>query len=758
MIIAQQQNDIVKSGLDNSKKATINQDKLSKLQYILTKGLYQDPIGSLINEWSANAIDSVIQSGKSLIENPVMVTIIDNRFTVKDTGLGISKEDFINVCMNYLTSTKENDNSVIGHFGLGMKVFMALDRSATFTLIKNNVECRFIAYQGDEFMEYDLIYEKETLEPNGVTCEISINGWLEKKEFKEKAVKRLSYYDNVVLTIDGIIINNTIVRSEDWQYSTTDPHSSMHICLKDVIYDLNFDQLGIPKIDIPIALRFDLNSGLTPVPSRESLIYNTATKELILNKIKTVSTWFVEKYNSQQKDEYELLEVFDRITNSDKYVTLGNEEFQINDLLQYSTVQPKELRIKGIDIMKPEFYYNKKNEYLDEYETLVDYNKGKWNIKYVKHNHGCNEILKNIKHIEIDKVPTGLVKKFLLKKYTDNRVLFIKKVNKRRLGNIKFSLHNANQLNYTYILSLNWDDKQNWRSKINEFNFVENQFKSKIINELNVENSNEYLNWLAKYKEEQKNNRKLGINRGNHKVLNKQQGQVTLAYAIPKSIGNGYKFDKTVKNINELHKQPKLTILFTEDQKELALAWKRIQDKWAICIIGKNEAKKIEGIHNHLTYKQFMDSQAFKRLTTSFLYEDVIDKFEDIFERDDIKLIQDLIKPFYEDINTLKQYNVKNGRFIRDNEICQMIKSTAKEFNLYDYNLHDVYLRTKANIEKYSFLSFIKHSNSFEDRERIKKLINQILYLNKTKHGLFEELEITVKQPETILEKQLEIV
>ena len=118
MIIQQQQNDIIKSGLDSSKKATINQDKLAKLQYILTKGLYQDPIGSLINEWSANAIDSVIQSGKSLVENPVMVTITDNKFTVKDTGLGISKEDFINVCMNYLTSTKENDNSAIGHFGL----------------------------------------------------------------------------------------------------------------------------------------------------------------------------------------------------------------------------------------------------------------------------------------------------------------------------------------------------------------------------------------------------------------------------------------------------------------------------------------------------------------------------------------------------------------------------------------------------------------------------------------------------------------
>lgn len=130
MIINKQTNEVLKTGEDTSKRATINQDKIAKLQYILTKGLYQDPIGSVINEWSANAIDSVVQSGKNPIENPVIIHITDDKFTVQDFGLGISKDDFTNICMNYLTSTKETDNQAIGNFGLGLKSYLALDRSA----------------------------------------------------------------------------------------------------------------------------------------------------------------------------------------------------------------------------------------------------------------------------------------------------------------------------------------------------------------------------------------------------------------------------------------------------------------------------------------------------------------------------------------------------------------------------------------------------------------------------------------------------
>lgn len=117
MIIAAKQKDIIKTGEDTSKKATINQDKLAKLQYLLTKGLYSDPESAIIVEWTNNAVDSVVQSGKNPIECPVIVKLTQNKFSVQDKGVGLNKEEFETVCMSYLSSTKENDNSQIGAFG-----------------------------------------------------------------------------------------------------------------------------------------------------------------------------------------------------------------------------------------------------------------------------------------------------------------------------------------------------------------------------------------------------------------------------------------------------------------------------------------------------------------------------------------------------------------------------------------------------------------------------------------------------------------
>src|SRR5688572_29352594 len=102
----------------DTKRATISADKMAKLQYLLTKGLYRDPITAVIAEWTNNGIDSVVQAGKDPLEYPVMVTIGLNKrsqayFSVEDKGTGLNDKEFENICMNYLESTKENDNNAI---------------------------------------------------------------------------------------------------------------------------------------------------------------------------------------------------------------------------------------------------------------------------------------------------------------------------------------------------------------------------------------------------------------------------------------------------------------------------------------------------------------------------------------------------------------------------------------------------------------------------------------------------------------------
>ena len=82
--------------------------------------------------------------------------------------------------------------------------------------------------------------------------------------FSNKAKKRLAYYDEVLLYIDNNLIQNEIIRSEDWQYSTLATNSTISLCLKDVYYDIDYGKIGISPIYMPISLRFNLEDNLIP--------------------------------------------------------------------------------------------------------------------------------------------------------------------------------------------------------------------------------------------------------------------------------------------------------------------------------------------------------------------------------------------------------------------------------------------------------------------------------------------------------------
>ncbi len=755
MVIGAKNNDILKIGEDTSKKATINQDEVAKLQYLLTKGLYSDPTAAVIVEWTNNAIDAVVQAGKNPIETPVVVRITKDKFSVEDKGIGLSKDDFTNICMSYLTSTKSNSNDYIGSFGIGLKSFMSLERAATFVCRKDGIECKFIAYQGTEFMEYDLVYEKDTTEENGVLCEIAIQNWREFDEFRNKAIQKLSYYDTVALFISDNLEENSIIRSDDWQFTNQNNNIFIHLCLKDVYYPIDYSKIGISAINLPIALRFGLSDGLTPTPSRESLIYNEATKQLILNKIKKVADWFVDKYNSEWKVYDNVIDAWDKIKDNNTNVKIADKIFTINELLKYSSKKPKELEVQGINVETPLFYRNQYQQILDEYTTLVDYNEwGDRRIKHVADNHGVSKIQNEYKLIIIESSPSGRISKFLNEKYGKRKKLYIKKTYTRVLGKRKVEdWRNSEDRDYRYLLDLAMKPKVEWRARIKEWQFVENQWKSKLIDESKVEESDEYAIWLESYKEELKANKEAGIYKSNFKRLNKQQGEVTLAICKPTSFKNKYKFEKTTFPIKDLHKNNKLTIYFDAQEKEKAISlYRLVKSKWDVALVGKNEAKKIVDVHNYLTFKQFMDSKVFKKVMSSLLFEQEIAKYDAIFDKEGAEIIQKCVSSFSEDVKKLKEYVDLNGRYVNDNELLDSMIATAKEYNLYDLSLWDVYLRTKANLKKYGFIRLIAEPDRNIDSGEIKSLINQILYHKKTfKKQFNDEFEINLTPKEELV-------
>ena len=751
MIINKQTNEILKTGEDTSKRATISAAKASKLQMLLSEGLYSDPITATIAELTNNGVDSIVASGKNPIENPVIVSINKNEneqyeFSVKDEGLGLNEEEFINIVMNYLESTKEDSNDFIGSWGLGSKSPLSLKRSYFFICRKEGIERKFMVYQGEEFTEFDKLYEKPTNELNGVEVIVPIKDYYEAQEFVRKAKSKLAYYDTVILQIYGQIIQNTIFRSDDWQFSTQNTDNKLHFCLKDVYYSIDWDKLGIYSIDIPISLKFDLSDGLIPSPSREYIIYNESSKKIILNKIKKVANWFIDKYNSEWKEYETLKDAWNFINKRNFYININQIEFKINDLEKYADNKIKTTKVKNIE--DAEWYYHNKQWLLSNYEVEAENNSWYFITKNPSKNI-VEKLMTNWKIVIVDSEPKRRVKSYLKDKYPE--ALFITKICDRKLGKDD----KQNKTTYFYTLELDKIPQHEWKNKIKELNYVENQLKENFIYELNVENSQGFKDWVVENKKE----RVYQSSDSNHKVLNKQEDEVTIAFGRERSIGNGITFEKETFKINTLNQNPYLTIYF-EDKEKASQYYELIGKKYKIALIGKREQLKIKNIHNFMTEQEFQKSKVFKRIVTSVMFDELIETYRSIYNRSSLNIIQNLINPLEKDIEILQDYTSKNGKTIRDNQLLDSMIAIAKEYNLYDYQFMDVYNRCKESLDKYKFLNYIQKPDRWneENVKEVNSIITQFLYHQKMYRGLHQELEFVVKEQEIVENLELETV
>lgn len=86
---------------------------------ILSSTLYKDQILAVVREVLCNAWDAHIEAGCTHI--PVAITLDDEKFVIRDFGKGIHRDDMSLIYGTYGNSTKKNDGTQTGGFGLGCK-------------------------------------------------------------------------------------------------------------------------------------------------------------------------------------------------------------------------------------------------------------------------------------------------------------------------------------------------------------------------------------------------------------------------------------------------------------------------------------------------------------------------------------------------------------------------------------------------------------------------------------------------------------
>lgn len=756
MKIDQQVEDVpITIGETNVKQAKISAGKLQKLQYILTKGLYSDPVTAVIAEITNNGIDGVVQAGKNPIENPVIVEIGTNKetgahfFRVTDKGVGLDKDAFENILMNYLESTKENDEDSIGYFGLGSKSFLSLDRGANFICRKNGKEYNYYAYQGAEFCEYDLIHEIDTDEPDGVIFEMTIKDFWEKGQFITKAKQKLAYYDTVALIIDNELVESSIYRYDDFQWSSLDSSNNMHICLKDVYYPLDFTKLGIDVIYTPVALRFGLKDGLIVTPSRENIIYTENVKKIIKDKIAKVADYLVEQYNKTVTEFKDYWDAYPYINTDSVNVYLNDRTFKINSLTKYSQYKVNSLTVTGIDIKSPSFYKSNPDIFSSLIEGVAKYGKG-WNDKYTTKNVYINfqrAYTDKPNIILVDNTPKGNIKEYLKTKYGRDTY---------------FVTPNTNKSVYwlKHALRLDKHPFPVWRAAITEFYSIAKLLGEKLtIDERDVLESQNFLDFV----ENKKKNRKKWAGTSNYQGLNKQAGDITLQY------GRKYywrtrvvSFKKEVSPIADLHKNKFLTIYFRDDEKDLAAKyWKFFKDTKSnirVAILGKREITKLPKVHNFKTLQEFMsmDCKPFMRIASAILFSKIIEEFDNISEGN-MEIFENCLTSYAKDYEILKKYTDDNYESANE-EIEKAILDAAEANNLFDKTIWDVYLRVKDATSKFGFITCFRASDDFDDDEEVKKYkrtINQLLLFHKLHGNILDGYEI-VKSPQPELKEEKE--
>lgn len=102
------------------------------LMSILSTGLYQNPLKSMIQEAVFNAWDAHKAAEKTNIPIEIVITD-DNQLIISDSGFGIDPDDMYEIYCVYGASTKRDDHDQTGGFGLGCKAPFAYTDSFRVT-------------------------------------------------------------------------------------------------------------------------------------------------------------------------------------------------------------------------------------------------------------------------------------------------------------------------------------------------------------------------------------------------------------------------------------------------------------------------------------------------------------------------------------------------------------------------------------------------------------------------------------------------
>jgi hypothetical protein len=275
---------------------------------VLSDTLYQDKIGSLVREVSTNAYDGHIMAGKQDV--PFEIHLPDSFepwFSVRDFGVGLSKESVSTIYTTYFMSTKDQSNDTVGAFGLGAKTPFAYTDQFTIESNFDGVKTIYSAFiNGAGIPNIAEMHVEDTTEGNGVEIKVAVKTE-DFSRFRATVAKQLKYFK-----VKPIILNSgysnfefeKVVQPNEQSiignnYIVTPGISTLTVIQGQIGYEVDRHKItnactvgddaarALLNTALNIRLEFPIGEiGVTA--SRENIEYDKQTVRNIINKLEAI--------------------------------------------------------------------------------------------------------------------------------------------------------------------------------------------------------------------------------------------------------------------------------------------------------------------------------------------------------------------------------------------------------------------------------------------------------------------------------------
>lgn len=141
----------------------------------MLSNMYGNAPEAVVREYSCNAFDSHKEAGNRAPIEIFSPTHLNPVFSVQDYGVGLSRDEMLNVYARYGASTKRQTNDQIGSFGIGAKSAFTVGTQFTVTAVKNGLQTiALFAINDTGAPTVNIISHSAVKLPNGVRVDIGV--------------------------------------------------------------------------------------------------------------------------------------------------------------------------------------------------------------------------------------------------------------------------------------------------------------------------------------------------------------------------------------------------------------------------------------------------------------------------------------------------------------------------------------------------------------------------------------------------------